>query len=169
MKTLHLLRHAKAEATGQTRDHDRPLSTRGIEAARAMAQTLKDARFTVDRVYCSSSRRTRETYELIKGSLGNAQVSFRDDLYLLDAYGLRDAIQELPGTLTSALFIGHDPGYHILANGLVKDDGDADLYALRRKFPTGALCTITFNVEAWTDIKDGTGDLKAFIRPRDMD
>ncbi len=170
MKTLHLLRHAKSDRGAEVRDHDRPLAKRGLEAARAMAEHLRAEKFKVDAVFSSSSRRTRETFDLIKGALGAAPVQFRDDLYLMDADGLLGFIHALPRDLRRVLLIGHDPGYHILANQLVDPAcGSDELDALADKFPTGALCSLGFAGTAWTDVMPGAGDLLAFVRPKDID
>ncbi len=170
MKTLHLLRHAKADRVTDTRDHDRPLAKRGIEAARAMADYLKAGKFKVDCVFSSTSRRTRETYDLIKGALGAAPAQFEDQLYLMDADGLLAFIHRLPRDARRVLMIGHDPGYFDLANRLVDPAcGSDDLAALADKFPTGALCSLGFAGTAWTDVLPGAGDLLAFVRPKDID
>jgi phosphohistidine phosphatase len=173
VKTLHLLRHAKSDRDDPSRDdHDRPLATRGQRAAKALAEHLRDAGFAVERVYSSTSRRTRETYELVKGALGDAPVAYRDQLYLIDARGLLDFIHALPDSAASAMLIGHDPGFHTLAAALagrVREGHGAELAQLQEKFPTGALCSIGFDVTRWRDVARGQGELIAFIRPRDLD
>lgn len=170
MKTLHLLRHAKSDRAADVRDHDRPLAKRGLEAARAMAEHLKAGKFKVDAVFSSTSKRTRETYELIKGALGAAPVHFKEELYLMDADDLLAFIRHLPRDTRRVLMIGHDPGYHILANQLVDPAcGSDELEALADKFPTGALCSLGFASTAWTDVAPGAGDLLAFVRPRELD
>lgn len=170
MKTLHLLRHAKADRVSDARDHDRALARRGVDAARAMADHLKAENFKVDAVFSSTSKRTRETYDLIKGALGGAPVHFKDDLYLMDADGLLAFVHQLPRDLRRVLMIGHDPGYYVLANQLVDPAcGSDDLAVLADKFPTGALCSLGFAGTAWTDVLPGAGDLLAFVRPKDMD
>lgn len=170
MKTLHLLRHAKADRVSDTRDHDRPLARRGIEAARAMADHLTAEKIMVDAVFSSTSKRTRETYDLIKGALGAAPVQFKDELYLMDAGGLLDFIHRLPRDVRRVLMIGHDPGYHELANELVDPAcGSDEIAALADKFPTGALCSLGFAGTAWIDVLPGSGDLLAFVRPKDID
>ena len=170
MKTLHLLRHAKADRATNVRDHDRPLAKRGGEAARAMAEHMRATGFKTDRVLCSTARRTRETYDLIKPALGATPVTFREDMYLLDEAGLLEAVQALPAEARSALLIGHDPGFHMVAAALVDPSvPSADLSVLYSKFPTGALCSIAFTVPSWQDIVPGTGELLAFVRPKDFD
>lgn len=170
LKTLHLLRHAKSDQGSAARDHDRPLAKRGVEAARLMAEHLRAERFKVDCVFSSTSRRTRETYDLLKPALGSAPVVFSEELYLADEDGLLGFVHALPRDARSALLIGHNPGFHLIANMLVDDAcGSDELPALRTKFPTGALCSLGFAGTTWGDVRPGTGDLLAFVRPKDVD
>ncbi len=172
MKTLHLYRHAKAaEGVAGRGDETRPLAKRGIKAAQAMAAHLEATDFSVDQVYCSTSRRTRETYENLAPALGKTPVAFRDRLYLIDVGELVDFIHALPDETIGAMLIGHNPGFHIAALMLVKNAArghEAARAALTEKFPTGSLCSIVFDVNHWRDIKPASGTLHAFIRPRDL-
>ncbi len=173
MKTLHLLRHAKAveDNPGGT-DHVRPLAKRGIAAAKALAQHLVDSSFTVGRVFCSTAKRTRETYELIAPALEGASIAYRDRLYLVSGSDLLDFIQGLPDAADSVMLIGHNPTFHNMALMLAKNAarGHADeLAALKEKFPTCALCSLNFDVDHWRQIKGSAGTLTAFLRPRDLD
>lgn len=173
MKTLHLLRHAKAvEGSPDETDHARPLAKRGVAAVGALAQHLKDSAFTVDRVFSSTSKRTRETYELLAPVLDGASIAYRDRLYLVDASDLVDFIQGLPDAAASVMLIGHNPTFHNVALTLTKGAarGHAEeLTALREKFPTCAMCSLDFDVAHWRQIKAGGGILTSFLRPRDLD
>jgi phosphohistidine phosphatase len=171
LKTLHFLRHAKSDRDDTSLDdHDRPLAKRGIRAGETMAEHLGESGIKIDRVFSSTSRRTRETYELMKPALGDAPVAFRDELYLIDAGALLSFIRELPDDADAVMLIGHDPTYHTLASALSgKARNPSDLAHLREKFPTGALASIAFDVERWLDVARGKGELVAFVRPRDLD
>jgi phosphohistidine phosphatase len=170
LKTLHLLRHAKSDQGAGVRDHERPLAKRGVEAAHTMAKHLRATGFKVDRVFCSTARRTRETLDLIKPVLGTTPVEFREDLYLLDEAGLLEAVHALPPEARSVLLIGHDPGFHMLAAALADPSNPGEeLSALFNKFPTGALCSLGFRVSSWRNIVPGTGELLAFVRPKDFE
>ncbi len=173
LKTLHLLRHAKAaDRESSESDAERPLSDRGILACQAIAAHLAAISFSVDRVYCSPARRTKETYNLIKDSLGNAAVSFREKLYLISASDLLEMIAEVPEKVSSIMVIGHNPGLHMTALRLTrcaKEGAATDLDAMTRKFPTGALCSLEFEAESWSDVVRDSGTLISFIRPRDVE
>jgi phosphohistidine phosphatase len=173
LKTLHLLRHAKAvEDNLNGTDHARPLAKRGIAAAKALAQHLEDGGFAVDRVFCSTAKRTRETYELVAPALKGASIAYRDRLYLVAGGDLLDFIHGLPDMAESVMLIGHNPTFHNIALALAKNAarGHADeLATLKEKFPTGALCSLNFDIAHWRQVKAGNGTLTAFIRPRDLE
>ncbi len=172
LKTLHLLRHAKAgEGDPGGTDHARPLVERGVADAKAMGLYLRKEKVAVDRVYSSSSQRTRETYDLIAPGLPKAQVAFRDRLYLIDASDLIELIQGLPDTADSVMLVGHNPTYYVTALTLLKEAaaGQSEPFkALKEKFSTGALASMTFNVEHWRDVRAASGTLIAYVRPKDV-
>ena len=173
LKTLHLLRHAKAtDIKPQGTDFERSLSKRGKAASKAVANHLVAEGFSVERVYCSPSQRTKETYYLIQDSLGGAKVSFKEKLYLIDAGELLNLISGLSNSISSALFIGHNPSLHMIALRLTYDainEELSNLALMTTKFPTGALCSLRFDTDDWQTVKRGRGILTAFVRPKDLE
>jgi phosphohistidine phosphatase len=170
VKTLHLLRHAKAEpGTVGGSDHARALAKRGRRAAGDMAQYLGKSRVAVDRIFCSTAVRARQTLELVRPALAGVPVAFRDSLYMIEPDALMSFILNTPETADSVLLVGHNPAFHIIALQLVGEAGSAEAWrALREKFPTGALCTITCGVNNWRDVAAKSGTLASFVRPRDL-
>ena len=173
MKTLYLLRHAKA-AEGELRGSDvlRPLAKRGIKASADMAAYLRESGVKVDQVFCSTAMRTRETYDLVAPGLNGAPVAYRERLYLIGMSDLLDFIQTLPDTSDSVMLIGHNPAFHTTAVALTKaaERGQANAFlSLKEKFPTCALCAIAFDIEHWAHVKRDSGVLGTFVVPRDLD
>jgi len=173
LKLLHLLRHAKAAGPERAGiDHSRPLAPRGVSAGQALAAHLKDQDFKVAKIYCSTARRTRETYELLESALGDTPVAFRDRLYLIDIGDLLDFVHSLPDSADSALIIGHNPAFHEFSVDMAADTvagQEEALAALTEKFPTGALCSLQFDCKQWRQVEPMGGKLTQFIRPRDLD
>ena len=172
MKLLHLLRHAKAaEREPHQSDFERPLAKRGILACKAIAAHFKAEGFSVERVYCSPAQRTKETCALIKESLGGAKITFREKLYLIDAGDLLNLIGSVSDKISSIMIVGHNPGLHMAALRLTHSATDkqiANLNTMATKFPTGSLCSLSFETEQWQDVIRGSGTLTDFIRPRDL-
>ena len=108
---LTLFRHAHAESpvSGQG-DHERSLSARGVEEARAAGQWLA-AQAAPQSVLVSSSRRTQETWEQARWN-GAPAAQTESRIYeatpgqlldILDAQGDADV-----------LLVGHNPGFEEL-------------------------------------------------------
>jgi phosphohistidine phosphatase len=171
-KVLHLLRHAKA-GVGPTdgEDHTRALTARGRKVAAHMGAAMKAADLRIGRVYCSTSRRTRETFDALRQYLGNPPVAYRDRLYLAPCDEFMKFIQGLPEDADTVMIIGHNPGMHDAALTLTGRAGRGQakvLGRMRTKFPTGALCTLAFDVPSWKKVDAGLGTLTRFLRPRDV-
>ncbi len=177
MKTLHLLRHAKAEASAENapagrEDHARPLAKRGRKAAQALAEHLAASDFKVDRVFCSTALRARETLEPLRELLSGTPIAFRETLYLVEQNTLLEFLRALPDTINSVMVVGHNPTFHELALALTDKavKGEAEgLKTLKTKFPTGTLCSIACEVTRWAVLAPKCGTLTQFLRPKDLD
>ena len=169
MKTLWLLRHAKASpgADGQA-DRDRPLNARGREAAERIGRHLAARGVRPDLVLCSPSLRTRETIELVARQLGPAlAIEFEEELYLASDRTLREQVARASDDLASLLLVGHNPGLEQLALGLgVRGDAHA-LDRIREKFPTGALAEFRAPAQRWRQFSRGC-ELVTFVTPKSI-
>jgi phosphohistidine phosphatase len=173
-KTLYVLRHAKAAQPAPdaaTKDIDRRLTPRGRQAAKLLADYFAAQVMPIDRVYCSTSKRTRDTYDLTRSSLDNPAVSFRSSLYLMPGDELLPFIQAIPDAIKSAMIIGHNPGLHDAVLGMISRAGRGQakkLESLRNKFPTGGFCALSFDATSWRKVGAGMATLASFVRPRDL-
>ncbi len=163
MKTLYLLRHAKAEATARQGDVGRPLAKRGHKAAAAMGDFLAGLAPPPALVLCSPSVRTRETLDwILSGIKPTPRIVFDDRLYLADARLLRDVLRELPESVGAVLVVGHNPGMHELAARLVKDSSE-----LTDGFQTAALAVIEIP-DPWQRLPWRESKLALYRTPRDI-
>jgi phosphohistidine phosphatase len=64
------------------------------------------------------------------------------------------------------MIIGHNPGLHDLARGLVGGGEERALSELHAKFPTGALATLLVPHGGWRDLDRGRAELASFVVPR---
>ena len=172
MKRLFLLRHAKAQpADGATEDFDRTLLLSGMQDGAAMARHLRKSDHAVDLILCSASARTTQTAELVLHEL-EAQIEYRDNLYLADAAKIIAAVRGAPAQVSSLMMVGHNPGMEICATQLAREPvrrkERARHEALEEKFPTSALAILDFDVGRWRDVEPGTGKLVDFVRPKDL-
>ncbi len=164
---LYLLRHAKSSWDDPgLADIDRPLAKRGRKAGKLIAAHMRRARIAPDALVCSPAMRTEQTLELIRPSLPGRTAVWRDGrIYGASWEELIGIVGELPEDMTSAMLIGHNPGIGTLA-GIVADEGE-DLDRVRRKYPTGALATLSFE-GGWQQLRPGVARLEAFVRPKQL-
>ncbi len=177
MKTLYLLRHAKSSWTkpgwdeGSIPDHDRPLASRGLQAAGMMGYHMRERQMPVpDLVLCSTARRAVDTAAVTLAAWGvRPRQRVLKTLYLCGAEGLLKRINAISADINVAMLVAHDPDLHDLARMLSGSGNQAVLTAVQEKFPTGALARITFGVDGWQQVGPGNGTIIAFTRPRDLE
>ena len=171
MRTLYLLRHAKSDwGDPGLDDFDRPLAPRGRRAAPAVAQWMNANGCAPDFVLCSAARRAVETWALVSEVLESApETETTEDLYHASPAGLLGLAKALPDRYAAAMMIGHNPGFHVLADALVGEGPDDLLRLLAAGYPTAALAGIAFDAPSWSEIEPGAGRLTCFVRPRALE
>lgn len=107
-----VMRHAKSvPATVDLPDHERPLSSRGQRDAPEVARVMTTLSWTPDRVLCSDSRRTRETWEhMIGGFTEPPPVRFSRQLYLPSLRDFETIIGSEHGDARTLMTLAHNPG-----------------------------------------------------------
>lgn len=168
MKVLTLLRHAKSGWDDPiARDFDRPLNSRGRRAARTVAKEMRALGLGFDAVLASPARRVVETLEEVAGVLGPLGPRFDQKLYLASPETLLEVVRSAADEAQTLLLVGHNPGIEMLTLSLAGAGALREEAAL--KYPTATLAEIAFDVERWGDLRPDRGELRQFIRPRDLD
>ena len=146
VRTLVLLRHAKAGHPHGIGDSERPLTPRGHADAGAAGAWLAKHGLRPDLVLCSPARRTRETWHGVRVAIGtDPDVRFERRLY--DS-GASDVLELVAGTATdieTVVVIGHNPTLSMVSMSLDPDAGDSE--GLR----TAGIAVHTFR-GAWRDL-----------------
>jgi len=160
MLSLILFRHGKSDWDAPyTGDHERPLIERGREAARVMGRLLQDCGQVPDLAIASSAVRARDTLQLAaKAGHWRCPIQIEDALYEHSARDVLKRIQRIEDDVESLLLTGHEPVWTDLAGRLI---GKAVL-----KIPTGAMLRIDFEVEHWSQIDFGQGELRWLLPPK---
>ncbi len=167
MHCLYLLRHAKSSWSDPTLpDHERPLSPRGRRDAKRIAGHLLEHGVTPELVLCSTSKRTRETLELVRPALGAATVELEPELYGASAQTLLERVRAVPESVASVMLIGHNPGLEDLA--LFLASAGPELERLETKFPTAALATLMRPAATWSRLSGADAVLAAYVVPKQL-
>lgn len=162
MKTILLMRHAKAEPAVPGRsDFDRPLAERGSDDARRVGRAIGKLGLVPDAIVASPALRAKQTAEVAAAAMGFGG-NLRWDRELYDAFGevWLVAIRALPAAAGSVLVVAHSPGIAEAAALLT----GAPARAL--DVPTAGLIGLTQDVPRWKDLTEGAASLRWFLRPK---
>ncbi|HEX2705823.1 MAG TPA: histidine phosphatase family protein [Candidatus Lustribacter sp.] len=162
-RTLILLRHAKAEHVWGKPDHDRELTTRGQRDARAVGAWLHEHGLICDVVLCSTSMRTRQTWEGVEAGGGATEVIDYDPLiYGGSTDRLLRVIRDGAGTADTLMVVGHAPSIPDLVSMLSEGEGSMQAHqALAAGFPTSGVAVLSYR-GAWSALDYGTASLERF-------
>ena len=161
-RRLVLMRHAKSSwRDGTLSDHVRPLNGRGRKDAPRMGQELAARGWVPGLVASSDSARTRETWDRMRTPLGapDLEVLWSNELYLADLSDLRAHAAGWDDAISSALALGHNPGW----------SDAASILAGRPISMTTANCALLVGHGAsWIEALGGPWELVALLRPREL-
>ncbi len=120
---LYLLRHGEAEDHSSTgKDFDRGLTELGRkQVERVKNRFLKDREGVEFTVFCSSAKRTKETWQVIAPVIETAELDFLDELYLAERVQLLNFIWNVNHPTDDVLIVGHNNGISDLASYLLDD------------------------------------------------
>ena len=162
MKTILLMRHAKAEpgVAGQ-RDFDRPLASRGREDAVLMGRVLAKSGAVPDAIVTSPASRAKQTAELAAQAMKfGGTIRLESALYDGAGEAWLAALRVLPAGCESALVVAHSPGVAEAAAILCGvEPGVFDV-------PTAGLLAFHDPVDRWRDLGDGGAAMRWFLRPK---
>jgi phosphohistidine phosphatase len=129
VRTLVILRHAKAETPDESPDFDRTLTTRGENDADAAGAWLADERLHPDLVLCSAATRTRQTWQGVSIALAQArpgggapEVRYEQSLYHGGPTEVFDLVRKVADTVRTVLVVGHNPTVSEVSTLLIPDD-----------------------------------------------
>ncbi|MBE9137007.1 histidine phosphatase family protein [Nodosilinea sp. LEGE 07088] len=159
-KQLIFFRHGKSSwSTDYSRDRDRPVTERGIAAAKTMGKLLAGANKVPDLAITSSAVRARTTLDLArKAGDWNCLVEVNDDLYEAAIEQVLQVIHQVPAHHQSLMLVGHEPTWsdavsYFMGGGTVR-------------MPTAAMVCLEFEVSAWHQPDYGRGTLLWLLPPR---
>ena len=162
MKTILLMRHAKAErGVPGDRDFDRILADRGNEDALRMGRVLARLGAKPDAIVASPAARAKETAEVAAKAMSfTGSIRLESALYNAPGEAWLDALRALPERAESALLVAHSPGIAEAAALLCgASPGSFDV-------PTGGLIALVDDTELWRDLGEGESALRWFLRPK---
>jgi phosphohistidine phosphatase len=165
-RTLVLLRHARADHHGGVTDEMRALNATGRRQAVHVGHALAAGGLVPDVVLCSISVRTRQTYELLAGSLGvRPPAEYLEDLYHAGIADVLAVVGAVPEEARTVLVVGHEPVMSATASVLAGPGSDPTaLSRVRVGVPTGAYSVLTLR-DPWNRLNRGGAVLTQLVTP----
>jgi phosphohistidine phosphatase len=173
MRRLLLLRHARTESDAPSgNDWDRRLTAHGNADAAEIGRWLAGQRALLpDLALVSTAVRARATWDIIEQAIAAAAPHTRA-VHLADLYSaelaqllaiIRAAATDDPKRL---MLVGHNPGFHEIALGLIGGGDAAARNALDDNMPTSGLAVIDFAIDSWDGVAFRGGQLAQFVSPK---
>lgn len=147
MDRLILMRHAKAERRApEGGDFERRLTDDGRADAALVGKALAKDGLAPSVVLVSAARRTVETWESMRETFPRARPHVLQALYNATPMAILDTLEGV--TAGTVMVVGHNPGIHELAIGLLREGGagSAVLQKVASRFPTAT--AVAFVVDA---------------------
>ncbi len=167
MKTLYLVRHAKAISRNRpVPDFERCLRKRGRKDARQIARAVAQLGPAPDVILSSPARRAIETAHLFAEAWNYpiADIATHKVIYDQDAASgdvLLPIVRALEPSSLTVMIVGHDPLFSTLAHFLDKNFTDW--------LPTCGVVCLTLKVRSWADVAHNSGTVRFFYSPKHED
>jgi len=162
---LILTRHAKSSwGDPDSDDHERRLSRRGQNSARAIGKWLTENDYCAEQVLSSTATRTAETWAEISLQCNrDPELEFTSALYHATPENMLNVLHG--ANRNPVMMLGHNPGIAALAAALVSE---APKHHKFGQYPTAATTVIDFDAKKWADVEPGSGKVVAFVVPREL-
>jgi len=166
MLNLYVMRHSKSSWNDHNiSDFERPLSSRGRKDIKLIIKFLKKKKIRFDLAYVSSSKRTKQTFKLLKKKIKIKEAVFSKELYLSDQNKIFNIIKKTKKNYKNILLVNHEPACKNLVTKLLKKNYSS---FEEKEFSTSGIAKINFSKKKWKKINEGGGKLIFFKRPIDL-
>lgn len=150
MKTITIIRHAKALKAEYLSDKERPLVNRGVSDTNLISNYIKDRLEAHYSIISSTAKRASDTAVILANNLEYAleDIVYIDDLYTFDDRKFEQVIRGLDDSFQHIIVVGHNPA--------VTDFVNSNSNAYFEIIKTSGCVDIQFAENTWANIKEGT-------------
>jgi phosphohistidine phosphatase len=136
------------------------LNERGLKAAPRIGRYMREQRVKVDLVLASPAERARHTAMLvIEAAELSARLRFDERIYEASVERLLEVVAQVGEEANEVLLVGHNPGLSGLLELLTN---------VAEHMPTAALARIALDVEKWSKVCAGCGQLDWLVKPKEL-
>jgi len=160
MKSLLIIRHAKSSRDPSgIGDYERTLEERGVRDAHAIGKYLRENSIRPDYLLSSPAVRAKQTAAIIAEEIGYSldKIQAEKLLYEQSTSKIIAYLQNLQDCYSMVMIVGHNPSALELVNALGNQPFS--------QIPSCGVVCLDFQVENWTEIDHGKGQVRFFISP----
>ena len=160
MKTIFLIRHAKAESGLSIKDEDRKLTDKGKSDATMMAKRLQDREISIDGFIASPAKRALKTCKIFTEVFNVKKDTILQvtDLYMPEMVDFENCISNFDDNLQTIAIFSHNPGITDFANSLN--------IATIDNMPTCSIFAFRCEMEHWSEFLNTKKSLLFFDYPK---
>ena len=161
MRSIIIFRHGKSDWDAiYDRDHDRPLSKRGIKASKKMGQYLNKIHEIPEIVISSPAIRTKNTAKLaIEHGNWSSKFFIEAKIYGGTSDTLLNIIHSTEDKYGSICLVGHEPTCSSFISLCTYHS---------QRFTTASMAKINFKTNSWDKIEYGKGILEWIKAPKEI-
>ena len=162
LRYIILFRHGKSDwNVNYESDHERPVSKRGIKAAKKMGRYLSNIDQVPGLIMSSTALRALNTAEIaINAGKWSSDLVLEKKIYESSVETLKNIISKQNDKYNSICLVGHEPTFSSFIEGCNN--------SIWSRFPTASMARINFNINRWCDIDIKLGSLVWLIRPKEL-
>lgn len=160
MKTLYLIRHAKASwEQPELTDFERPLTALGETHAHTIAAELKNNKVKPDLIISSPALRALNTAKIMAQAVGYPEdkIKIEDIIYNGGVEELMEVIKAIKPSHKKVFFFGHNPSLTWLLHFLCED--------AKMNIPTCGVIGIELGMRDWEHLTEAEGRVITFLHP----
>jgi len=160
MKTIFLIRHAKAESGQSIKDEDRKLTDKGKSDAIMMAKRLQDREIAIEAFVSSPAKRALKTCKLFAEIFRVKKDSIlqEDHLYMPEVVDFENYLSNFDDDIHTVAIFSHNPGITEFANSLN--------IATIDNMPTCSIFAFRCEIEHWSEMQNAKKHLLFFDYPK---
>ena len=164
------MRHANTDFSDiQGSDFDRSISKKGIKELALLSNKIKELKIEFDLIFTSPSKRTIQTFEILKENLKLSKVKMKKDNDLYEG-NLENFLLKLKYTSKlkkKILIITHEPNIHWFIDFFLSSDNKENQKLFIQELATSSITNINFLTSSWNEISNINCKFNFFLNPSD--
>ena len=127
----------------------------------------KEKKISFEEIFCSPSRRTIETLQLLENISHNPKVEYLDDLYYPSGVNIFDTVM-LNAKKQEVLIVSHEPLLSCSIDNFFNGSENKHFFNAVEEYTTSALFNVSFKCKEWNEIEKSKAIINFYVKPKDL-